>query len=92
MGQPVSMKKIMPACGGHLDSNTSKVLPQFNNFLYGWSELLQLGLTSESNGETDRCFWGALGPPLFLENKEERYHTFHFMSPDTISDFAETQP
>ena len=89
-GQPISMKKILPDCAGHLDYNTSKILPQFNDFIYEWSELLQLGLTSEFNGEIDRCFWRALGPPHFLQNKTERYHSFHFMSPDTLSETAES--
>lgn len=89
-GQPISMKKILPGCAGHLDSNTSRIVPQFNDFLYEWSELLQLGLTSEFNGDIDRCFFRALGPPHFLQNKEERYNSFHFMSPDTVSEIAES--
>lgn len=88
-GQPLTMKKILPDCVRHLDSNTSRILPQFNDFIYEWSELLQLGLTAEYNGEIDRCFWRALGPPHFLQNKEGRYNSFHFMSPDTLSEIAE---
>ena len=89
-GQPKSMKKILPDCAGHLDSNASRIVPQFNDFLYEWSELLQHGLTAEFNGEVDRCFWRALGPPHFLHNKKERYHSFHFMSPNTITEIAES--
>ena len=88
-GQPVSMKKILPDCVGDLDSRGYKIVPQLNEFLCEWSELLQLGLTSRFNGEIDRCFWSALGPLHFLQDKEERYHSFHFMSPDTISELTE---
>lgn len=89
-GQPTSMKKILPDCAGRLNCNASKILPQFNDFIYEWSELLQLGLTSEFNGEIDRCFWRALGPPHFLQNKKERYHSFDFMSPDTLSEIEDS--
>ena len=83
-GQPTSMKKILPACAK--DISDAQILPQFNDFLYEWSEFLQLGLTSEFNGEIDRCFWGALGPEHFLRLGQERYHSFHFASPQTASD------
>lgn len=88
-GQPICMKKTLPDCAGRLDSNASRIIPQFNDFFYEWSELLQLGLTSEFNGEIDRCFWRALGPLHFLQNQEERYRSFHFMSSDTVSETAE---
>ena len=83
-GQPTSMKKILPACAK--DIIDAQILPQFNDFLYEWSEFLQLGLTSEFNGEIDRCFWRALGPEHFLHLGQERYHSFHFASPQTTSD------
>ena len=83
-GQPTSMKKILPACAK--DISDAQILPQFNDFLYEWSEFLQLGLTSEFNGEIDRCFWRALGPEHFLRLGQERYHSFHFASPQTTSD------
>ena len=89
-GQPTSMKKILPACAKDISDNTAKVLPQFNDFLYEWSELLQLGLTSEFNGEIDRCFWRALGPEHFLRLGQERYHSFHFASPRTTSDASDS--
>ena len=83
-GQPTSMKKILPACAK--DVSDAQILPQFNDFLYEWSEFLQLGLTSEFNGEIDRCFWRALGPEHFLRLGQERYHSFHFASPQTTTD------
>ena len=88
-GQPVSMKKLLPDCAGHLNCYTSRILPQFHDFIYEWSELLQLGLTSEFNGEIDRCFLRALGPSHFLQDKQERYHSFHFISSNTLSELAE---
>ena len=83
-GQPTRMKKILPACAK--DISDAQILPQFNDFLYEWSEFLQLGLTSEFNGEIDRCFWRALGPEHFLRLGQERYHSFHFASPQMTSD------
>lgn len=80
-GEPRSMKKILPACIKDADEETAKLVPQFNEFLYEWSELLQFGLTSVLNGEMDRIFWKALGPTHFLRNGEERYNSFHFVSP-----------
>lgn len=75
------MKKILPACIKDADEETAKLVPQFSHFLYEWSELLQFGLTSMLNGEIDRIFWKALGPTHFLRNGEERYNSFHFVSP-----------
>lgn len=85
-GQPTSMKKILPACVKNISDDSAQILPQFNDFLYEWSEFLQLGLTSEFNGEIDRCFWKALGPEHFLRLGQERYHSFHFTSSRTTSD------
>lgn len=85
-GQPTSMKKILPACVKDISEDSAHILPQFNDFLYEWSEFLQLGLTSEFNGEIDRCFWRALGPEHFLRLGQERYCSFHFASPRTTID------
>lgn len=85
-GQPTSMKKILPACVKTISDDSAPILPQFNDFIYEWSEFLQLGLTSEFNGEIDRCFWRALGPEHFLRLGQGRYHSFHFTSPRTTSD------
>ena len=85
-GEPKAMKKILPACASNISEETAQILPQLCEFLYEWSEFLQLGLTSEFNGEIDRCFWRALGPAHFLRNGQERYHSFHFMSPQTPSE------
>ena len=87
-GQPRMMKKILPACAKDVSDDTAQILPQFSDFLYEWSEFLQLGLTSEFNGEIDRCFWRALGPAHFLRLGPERYHSFHFMSPQTTSEVS----
>ena len=88
--RPRSMKKILPDCVKHISSDTVQLLPQFNDAICEWSEFLQLGLTSEFNGEIDRCFWRALGPAHFLQNGEERYRSFHFISPETLSGVAES--
>lgn len=87
-GQPTSMKKILPTCVKDISDDSAQIMPQFNDFLYEWSEFLQLGLTSEFNGEIDRCFWRALGPDHFLRLGQERYHSFHFASPRTTSDIS----
>ena len=85
-GQPTSMKKILPACVKDINDGSAQILHQFNDFLYEWSEFLQLGLTSEFNGEIDRCFWRALGPAHFLRVGQERYHSFHLTSQQTTSE------
>lgn len=85
-GEPTTMKKILPACANDKSEKTAQILPQLSNFLYEWSEFLQLGLTSEFNGEIDRCFWRALGPAHFLRNGQERYNSFQFVSPQTTSE------
>ena len=92
-GEPKAMKKILPACANDKSEETAQILPQFSDFLYEWSEFLQLGLTSDFNGEIDRCFWTALGPAHFLRNGQERYSSFHFVSPQmSLEADAATKP
>ena len=88
-GNPRCMKKILPDCAKDINDVTAQILPQFNDFLYEWSELLQLGLTSEFNGEIDRCFWNALGPTHFLHNCTERYYSFHLISQEAEAELGE---
>ncbi|KAK4463184.1 hypothetical protein QBC42DRAFT_250727 [Cladorrhinum samala] len=64
----VSARRVFPnwLCGGHSFN-------QYYEFMSEWSELLQGGLTSNFNGELERCFWPTLGSESFLSRNRGRY-------------------
>ncbi|KAL7780825.1 hypothetical protein V8C43DRAFT_329027 [Trichoderma afarasin] len=61
----------------------SELFRQYSIFSSEWSELLQSGLTSNLNGELDRCIWMSLGHNHFLSSLPCRYESFIFATKDT---------
>ncbi|PTB57558.1 hypothetical protein M431DRAFT_343923 [Trichoderma harzianum CBS 226.95] len=61
----------------------SELFRQYSIFSSEWSELLQSGLTSNLNGELDRCIWMSLGHNHFLSSLPCRYESFIFATKET---------
>ncbi|KAL6834745.1 hypothetical protein V8C40DRAFT_261437 [Trichoderma camerunense] len=61
----------------------SELFRQYSIFSSEWSELLQSGLTSNLNGELDRCIWMSLGHNHFLSSLPCRYENFIFATKET---------
>lgn len=50
----------------------------YYDFRAEWGQFLQHGITTQFNGEIDRCFWGALDDRNVLRNNRtiERYRSY----------------
>jgi hypothetical protein len=64
----------------------SELSRQYLNFTSEWGELLRRGLSTEFNGEVDRCFWKALGALNFLSHNNSRYQSFNFSQSASLED------
>ena len=83
-GEARALQNSSPKCTDCLNGNMKSYRQNYQDFLEEWCQFLQLGLTSDFNGEIDRYFWRNLGMNNFTRHAKERYKSVQFEPPNNV--------